>query len=345
MPDSPEAGGSRWLAPTDDFLRTFLALPELALVDESCPAERDLHAALAETPRLAADAALLARMADADARANYAVFLVFRDALLAAGTLESYYLGLVQGGRIAVPPLFVDRVAEAIVHHMQPADATPFERRAGELLHRPQRIAFVDGRVLCGDRDRVELLAETGGFGDIGRLLRESQAPLRGASLEVLGADNADRYGRADDPAAWLLDMTHATRNDLGHGLSFTTTPKHSGLKALARVLERWVAHFLDVETTIAPLERIDDAAWSWHVGLDVESTALLNDLWRGETLEPERLKRLVGLFRLEFARADEMLPDLAGKPVYLGLAMGEEQTFKLKPQNLLVNLPLAPSM
>ncbi|MEP7301557.1 MAG: DUF6352 family protein [Caldimonas sp.] len=345
MPDSRGAGGSRWLAPTDEFLRTFLGLPELALVDESCAAERGLHAALADTPRLAVDAALLAKLADADARANYAVFLAFRDALLGAGTLESYYLGLVKGGRIGVPPLFVDRVAEVIVRHMQPEDASAFERRAGELLHRPQRIAFVDGRVLCGDRDRVELLAETGGFGDIGRLLRESQAPLRGLNLEVLTADNAARYGGAVDRAAWLLDLTHATRNDLGHGLSFTMTPKHSGLKALARVLERWVAHFLDVETTIAPLQRIDDAAWSWHVGLDVESTALLNDLWRGEPLEPERLKCLVGLFRLEFANPDEMRADLAGKPVYLGLAMGEDQTFKLKPQNLLVNLPLAVSM
>ena len=35
---------------------------------------------------------------------------------------------------------------------------------------------------------------------------------------------------------------------------------------------------------------------------------------------------------------------DVAGKPVYLGLAMSAEQTLKLKPQNLLINLPLAAS-
>jgi hypothetical protein len=38
------------------------------------------------------------------------------------------------------------------------------------------------------------------------------------------------------------------------------------------------------------------------------------------------------------------MRADVAGKPVYLGLAMSAEQTLKLKPQNLLINLPLAAS-
>jgi hypothetical protein len=36
------------------------------------------------------------------------------------------------------------------------------------------------------------------------------------------------------------------------------------------------------------------------------------------------------------------MRADVAGKPVYLGLAMNDEQVVRLKPQNLLLNLPLA---
>jgi hypothetical protein len=32
----------------------------------------------------------------------------------------------------------------------------------------------------------------------------------------------------------------------------------------------------------------------------------------------------------------------VAGIPVYLGLAMDEAQVLKLKPQNLVLNLPLA---
>lgn len=345
MPESHRAGASRWLAPTDTFLRSFLALPELVPCEESCAAERRLHESLVAVPSDVVTAESLATLADADARSNYAVFLRFRDALVAAGSLESYYLDLVQQGRVNIPPLFVDRIAEAIVHHMDHGEVDAFERRAGELLFRSQRVAFVDGQVLCGDRDAVDRLSDTGGFGDLGRLLREAQAPLRGSHLEVLTRENAADYDSAGDRRSFLLDLTHEVANDLGHGLSFTMTRAHSGLRALARVLERWIHHFLDVATTITPLQRIDDASWAWHVGLDVDSTALLNDLWRGEPIEPDRLRRLIGLFRLEFANPDEMRADLAGKPVYLGLAMNEDRTLKVKPQNLLVNLPLARSM
>ena len=351
MPESHDVDSSvdrqtrlRWLAPTDPFLRSFLSLAELVVAAESCPAERRLHESLRASPRLKVDAADLSALRDDDARSNYAVFLRFRDALLAAGTLEAYYLGLVQDGRIAVPPFFIDRVVETIVDHIE-RDSDPFERRASELLSRTQRIAIVEGRVLCGDREVIDRLSETAGFGDIGRLLRESQAPLRSSSLEVLSTANAGGFRRAGAPRSFLLDMTHGIASDLGHGLSVKLTNMHSGLRALARVLERWIGHFLDVATTIIPLQRIDDAAWAWHIGLDVDSTALLNDLWHGESLEPERLKHLLGLFRLEFANPDEMRADIAGKPVYLGLAMTRAQTLKLKPQNLLLNLPLAAMM
>jgi hypothetical protein len=36
------------------------------------------------------------------------------------------------------------------------------------------------------------------------------------------------------------------------------------------------------------------------------------------------------------------MRAELAGKPVYLAMAMDEQKRLKLKPQNLLLNLPLA---
>jgi hypothetical protein len=35
------------------------------------------------------------------------------------------------------------------------------------------------------------------------------------------------------------------------------------------------------------------------------------------------------------------MQPDVAGRPVWLGLAMTPDGLLRLKPQNLLVNLPL----
>jgi hypothetical protein len=35
------------------------------------------------------------------------------------------------------------------------------------------------------------------------------------------------------------------------------------------------------------------------------------------------------------------MRPDVAGRPVYLGLAHGADGVMRCKPQNLLVNLPV----
>jgi hypothetical protein len=162
--------------------------------------------------------------------------------------------------------------------------------------------------------------------------------------MDVLTADNASDYWRRAERHELLLDLTHEVSSDLGNGLSFTLARAHSGLAALARVLEKWVAHFLGVRVKITPLRRIDDPAWRWHIGLDVESMALLNDLYEERPVEPARLEQLISLFRLDFEDAADMRPDVAGRPVYLGLATTPEGTLRLKPQNLLLNLPLASS-
>jgi hypothetical protein len=45
----------------------------------------------------------------------------------------------------------------------------------------------------------------------------------------------------------------------------------------------------------------------------------------------------------MDFQTPTVRLPELAGRPVYLARAMTEKSQLRLKPQNLLVNLPLAP--
>ena len=89
-------------------------------------------------------------------------------------------------------------------------------------------------------------------------------------------------------------------------------------------------------------MQAIRDERWAWHVGLDAEASALLNDLYDGAAVDEERLGRLLSLFRLEFADPADMRADLAGRPVYLGLCMTSQKILRLKPQNLLVNLPVA---
>ena len=334
-----------WLVPTDAYLRGFLARPELAPEDGSCRAERALHAALVDQPSRPVAAGELRALRDADVRENYAHFLAFRDALQGAGSLEAWYLALIRSGRIAIPPLFIDLVVHALVHHLLRDSSDGFELRAGELLFRPQRVSLHDGQVLCADAQHAELMNETAGFGELGRLLVQNKTPLKPAQLPVLGPDNVAAYWQEGDRHGYAFDLGHESVTEVGHGLLFTTRRSHSGLAALARVLERWVAHFLGVQVRIEPRQKIDDPAWRWHLGLDAQASGLLDDLYEGREVETARLRRLLGLFRLDFADPREMRSDVAGKPVYLGLAMGEDGVLRVKPQNLLLNLPLAASV
>ncbi|MGH8858053.1 MAG: DUF6352 family protein, partial [Polaromonas sp.] len=289
-----------WLVPTDDYLRLFLSRPELALVPESCAAEHALHDALLASPSRPVAVPELQALQDADARESYGLFLRFRDGLLAAGTLEAYYLSLFPrsgAASINIPPLFIDLLAQAITHNLLDESTDAYEVRAGEMLFRSQRISSQDGQVLSGDREVMEMLNETGGLGNFGRFLAEAKAPLRAVDMQVLTDNNAPDYWQQARRRTFLLDLTHEVTHDLSHGLVFTMTRARSGLKALARVLEKWVQHFQGVAVSIKPLQKIDDDAWRWHVGLDVEATALLNDLYEGRDVELARMQRLVSLF------------------------------------------------
>ena len=330
-----------WLTPTDGYLRLFLARPELAPVEPSCAAEKALHAALIDDPLSAVSTAQLRALADDDVRANYGHFLAFRDGLVQSGSLEGWYLAILRSGRITVPPLFIDLVAQACLRNALDGVTDAQVARAGEMLFRTQRIYAQDGQVLSGDQAVLDLLNETGGLGEMGRLLAQNNAPMRDVNLQVLNETNANRYWQHSDRHDFLLDLTHEVTNDLSHGLSLTMTRSRSGLKALARVLEAWVAHFLGVQVSISPVQKINDASWRWHIGLDVESSALLNDLYEARPVETARMQRLVSLFQLNFKDPQEMRPDVAGKPVYLGLSMNADKVVRLKPQNLLLNLPL----
>lgn len=334
-----------WLLPTADYWRFWLSRPELALVEESCAAERALHEALIQAPDRRVPAEELEAIEDDDARANHRMFLAWRDLVIDAGSLEAAYAGLFRDGAIQVPPLFLDLMVQAMVCRLLVDESDPWRWRAAELLFRRQRVSVQEGRVLSGDSEVLDLLNETGGLGEVGRLLLQGGAALPQTQIEVLGDDSAERYLRSRGGAGrfnFVLDLTHEVQNELPHGLTLTMTRARSGLKALAAVLEKWVQHFHGVEVRIQPESRVEDPSWRWHLGLDVESSALLNDLYLGRDVEPERQQRLISLFRLSFADPQHMQADVRGKPVYLGLAMTAGGLLKLKPQNLLLNLPLA---
>ena len=310
---------------TDAYLRRFYERPELLPVADSCVAERALHAALLAEPRRPVSAQDLAELADADARDNYGVMLRFRDRLLAHDTLESCYATLFRDD-VAVPPDFVHHLAHGIVRGLLDGEENGLVARAAELFFRAQKVTVAEGRVMAADAETVERRAADGGLGAIGRLLREVQAPLRAVELDVLdAARHADYWPRADH-----------------HDTVLVLNPGQPGACAVATMIERWVAHFHDVACRVEPIREIPDEDWRWHVGLDVEATRMLNALYEGGTVDEAAMKRIVGLFRLDFADPAVMRPEIAGAPVFLGLAMREDGGLRFKPQNLLMNLPLA---
>ena len=317
---------------TDAFLRAYWERPEVAPVEESCSAELTLHRELVGNPRRTVIDQDFAAFADPDAVENYRVVLDFRDRLVAAGTIESAYLRLFREGVVTIPPIFIDQMAQILARHIIGSSRDPFRARAAELLFREQQASFMDGAILLGDKETVNILGvqseKNGGFGAMGELLVEGGIRPRQVELDVLLEDTAaERYWPENEKFDTVLDLTFA----------------RPGLDALCRVLELWVHHLLQAEVNIQPVPQINDERWVWHVGLDVEATALLNDLFEAKDIDEARLENLLSLFSLEFKDPSLMRPDIAGRPVYLALCRSDDGRVRMKPQNLVINLPLAP--
>lgn len=344
-----QGGAASGLRPTAAWWRHWLARPELALVAESCSGEHALHRLLQQDALAPITDAALGAVSDSDVRDSWRHWRGLRDGLQAAGTLERWLLQQYRGG-VQVPPLFLDLVAQALVQELIENDPAlageALAWRAGELFFRTQRVQAAQGRMLAADSLTVRELAPTQGLGELGRLLAQAQVQALPLELPVLNADSAARYfaeaARPEFRSSLVLDLSHEWHTDVGHGLQFTLAHANSGLRPLARLLEHWVRRLLGVGVRIEATAHIDDPHWRWHLGLDAESSALLNDLYTGAPVSAERQARLISLFTLHFEDPADMQVDMAGRPVYLGLAAGAEGELRMKPQNLLLNLPLA---
>jgi hypothetical protein len=310
---------------TDDFLRAYYLRPEVHPVEDSCEAERRLHAALMDDPRREVTEGEFDALADADARENYRVLLRFRQRLLEAGTIEGCYMGLFRGP-VDVPPLFVEQLVHVILRNILEGCDDPLRVRAAELLFREQKVTLRDGHLLAADLETVEMHASGSRYGGIGRLIVEAQGALGTVELDVLDRANAALYWERESRFDTVINLTHG----------------RPALEGLCRVLEAWVAHFFRVRVVVRALRSIEESRWAWHIGLDAESSSILNDLWNGEQVEQGRMRRILALFRMDFADPADMRPELSGHPVYLALSCDDDEVLRMKPQNLLLNLPLA---
>ena len=267
----------------------------------------------------------LERLQDPDARHNYEVVLRFRDRLLQSGTIEGCYLTLFRKGGVDIPPLFIEQMVHVALRNILDGCDDPLRLRAAEVFFREQKATIQDGHVLLADLETVEMHASGSNYGSLGRLIVEAQGAVAKANLDVLDKQNAALY--------WERESRHDTVISLTYG--------RPALDAYCRVVEKWVFHFLNIEVRVEPVKKIEEPRWAWHIGLDAEATAILNALWAGEQVDAGRMRRILALFRMEFAEPGEMRRDIAGRSVYLALAAGEDDAVRMKPQNLLLNLPL----
>jgi Family of unknown function (DUF6352) len=313
-----EGGG---LAVTDELLLAYLARPELMPPEEACAAERALHGSLMGEPRRPVDAAEIIALADADARENWIFMLRFRDALLAAPSIEAAYLALVRHDARDVPPLFLNQLVHLILRNALEGCEDSYVLRAGELFFRPQRASFRDGTVLLADAEVIEQLE-----------LGPSQSPL----VAMLGKEPVTELDVLDDDNAW----TYWSRSD-AHTMVLNMGANLRSREGLARVIEVWVRHLLNVKVEVEPIANVEDRDWRWFVGLDAEATSIGNALWTGKSVDEETQSRVLALFRLAFADQTYVEPRAAGHPVYLLLAMTSDRMVRLKPQNLIMGLPV----
>jgi hypothetical protein len=304
-----------WMQVTDELLLAWFARPEVLPPPEACPAERALHARLTASPRAPVSHLELAALADPDARENWTFLLDLRDRLLRAGTIEGGYLSIVREGR-RFPVVLLNQLVQLILRNALEGCDDAQVLRAAELMFRPQRGHVKDERLLLADEELVQLF----------------EAEMHASPLTAMfsgGIDGLDVLGGGNEWTYWSRSDAHTTV------LNFGGDP--AARAGLARAIEAFLAHLLGLQVSVTPQLRADDIDLRWFVGLDPAGTAIGNALWRGEAPRDT----LVGLYRLEFTDPAPVRADIAGHPVWLILGLAPDGGVRMKPQNLVVGLPL----
>jgi hypothetical protein len=315
--DRGEDGG---LHVTDEFLKLYLARPELLPPPEACSVERTLHAALLANPRLPVSGSDIDAIADADARENWKLLVGFRDHLLHHKTLEAAFIKLARSGFGAIPPLFINQLMHVILRNALDGVDDTRVLRAAELFFRTQRLTLHDGCLIAADEETIGGVSTA----PVTPLVSMLGIPPE-AEIDIINGDNLDVYWDRSDQFDMALDLTAG----------------HEGLDALSKVMRRWIGHLLGIDVDIEPLTELQEVDLAWYVGLDVEATKIGDMLWNGEDIDEATMARVVGLFRLNFRDPGIMTDEVRGEPVYLILAMTADKIIRMKPQNLLTGLPV----
>jgi hypothetical protein len=312
------------LVATPELIMAYLARPELMPPADACAAERNLHASLLADPLRTVASEDIAVIADADARENWSFMINFRDRLIAAPSLEAVYAALARGGAAELPPIFLSQLCHLILRNALEGCEDPYTLRAAELFYRSQLATVHDGTLLLADAEVIE--AQQHARHDMhSSPLTAMLAPKPFGEMDVMDDENAWTY--------WSRSDAHAMVMNIGGN------PKARA--GLCRVIERWVAHLLGVAVKVETVASIEDRDWRWFVGLDSEGTKIGNALWNGAAVDGSAREHIVALMRLTIEDARLVDERVGTRPVYLILAAGADKVVRLKPQNLIVGLPL----
>ena len=195
--------GDGRLIVTDEFLKAYLARPELMPPEEACEAERGLHRRLLDAPRDVIPPTAIAAIADADARENWQMFLGFRDRMLAHDTLEAAFVAMIRAGVAGVPPLFIEQLIQIIARAALNDCEDAFVVRAAEAFHRPQRATVHDGTILLADAEIIQTHEEARAASPLLSMLGGEAV----TDLEILKTANADLYWNRSDANDFVLDL------------------------------------------------------------------------------------------------------------------------------------------
>jgi len=306
------------LCATDEFMKLYLARPELVPPPDACGGERSLQAAFLADPWRPVAPVEIDAIADADARENWRYLIALRDQLAVHRTLEATYTTLVREN-IQLPPIFVDQLTHLILRNALDRCQDAYALRAAELFFRPQRLTLHEGALLAADQEYVD--ASGRGASPLAAMLGLPEQP----DIEVLADANAASYWERSDRFDLALDLTVGRR----------------GLAGLATVIAHWLKHLLDIDVVVESLDALRDVVLAWYVGLDANGTRIGDALWNGVEIDEPTRSRVVGLFRLTFGDANVVIERMADEPVHLILAMAPDQGLRMKPQNLLNGLPI----
>jgi hypothetical protein len=307
------------LLATDEFLKAYLARPEIMPPDDACSTELALHQALLSSPRQTVDPERVAAIIDADARENWSLMIAWRDHLAAHASLESAYLAIVRQ-QLKFPRIFLDQLVQVILRNILDDCDDVFMLRAAELLFRSQKLISHEGSLLAGDEEAVAGL-NAKPLSPLNLMLGIATE----AQVDVLSEQNTDLYWERSDAFDMALDLTAGRR----------------GLAALGLVLSRWVRHLLGIDVKIDAVAELLDENLVWYVGLDADATRIGNALWNSDELCEADRRLVVGLYRMTFAPDAEVIAPVRGAPTHMILAMSADYTLRLKPQNLIVGLPI----